>query len=384
MAEELNEEEEMIINQEYKIWKKESPDYYDFLLLHSLDWPSYTFQWLPEVIVHDTHTSYHALLASSNADPEQSQLLRARIDFPNDNKAETYFQHKQPKVTILQKIQHSGEINRARHCHADPNIVAVATGRGDITLTSLKEPLGKLVGHTAEGYGLSWNGVQKNLLLSGFSDKKICIWDIEQNRQENGKFLPIFEILHHSAPIEDVAWHRFHPSLFASCSDDRLISLWDTRFRNAGPHDDKKPLFEVVAHTDEIYSLDFSPLNEFLFASASADENVSVWDLRNLTRALATLPGEKNAVMKVAWSPFASSVLGSCGYGRNVDIWDLTKERKEQDHPYLFRHMGHRSRVLDLDWHPTEKLLVGSVEENNCLQVWQINRSLYYEEEEPK
>ena len=108
-----------------------------------------------------------------------------------------------------------------------------------------------------------------------------------------------------------------------------------------------------MAHTDEIYSLDFSPFNEFLLASGSADENVSVWDLRNLTRALSTLPTEKNAVIKVQWSPFASSVLGSCGYGRNVDIWDLTKEKKEHEHPYLFRHNGHRSRVLDLDWHPT-------------------------------
>jgi len=75
--------------------------------------------------------------------------------------------------------------------------------------------------------------------------------------------------------------------------------------------------------------LDFSPFNEFLFASGSADENVSVWDLRNLTRALSTLPGSKNSVIKVQWSPFISSVLASCGYGRNVDIWDLAKDKKE-------------------------------------------------------
>lgn len=158
-----------------------------------------------------------------------------------------------------------------------------------------------------------------------------------------------------------MAWHRFHPSIFASCSDDRIVALWDTRFRHANGQEDKKPLFEVVAHTDEIYSLDFSPFHEFLFASSSADESVSIWDMRNLTRALASLEGEKNAVLKVQWSPFTSSILGSCGYGRNVDLWDLAKEKKEHDHPYLFRHMGHRSRVLDMDWHPTEKLLVGSV-----------------------
>lgn len=65
----------------------------------------------------------------------------------------------------------------------------------------MKEPVGKLVGHTAEGYGLSWNGINKNLLVSGFSDKRICIWDIEKNKQLNQKIFPIFEILHHNAPI---------------------------------------------------------------------------------------------------------------------------------------------------------------------------------------
>lgn len=77
----------MIINQEYKIWKKESPDCYDFLLLHSLDWPTYTFQWLPEVQAHEDYTSLFALIALSNADPEQSHLLKIKVDYPTDNKA---------------------------------------------------------------------------------------------------------------------------------------------------------------------------------------------------------------------------------------------------------------------------------------------------------
>lgn len=91
----------MIINQEYKIWKKESPDFYDFLLMHSLDWPSYTFQWLPESQLREDCTSYYALIASSNVEPEQSQLLKIRVDFPNENKAEAYFKDKTHKITVV-------------------------------------------------------------------------------------------------------------------------------------------------------------------------------------------------------------------------------------------------------------------------------------------
>ena len=130
MAEEFNEEEEMIINQEYKIWKKESPDFYDFLLLHSLDWPSFTFQWLPETDSHDSHISLYATIASSHADPEQSHILKIRVDFPTDNKAEHYCQNKGAKITIVDKMQHNGEVNRVRYCPADPRVLAVATRKG--------------------------------------------------------------------------------------------------------------------------------------------------------------------------------------------------------------------------------------------------------------
>lgn len=39
--------EEKLINEEYKIWKKNTPFLYDLLITHALEWPSLTCQWLP-------------------------------------------------------------------------------------------------------------------------------------------------------------------------------------------------------------------------------------------------------------------------------------------------------------------------------------------------
>jgi histone-binding protein RBBP4 len=41
------EAEDQIVNEEYKIWKKNSPFLYDLLLSHALEWPSLTVEWLP-------------------------------------------------------------------------------------------------------------------------------------------------------------------------------------------------------------------------------------------------------------------------------------------------------------------------------------------------
>jgi WD40 repeat protein len=122
------------------------------------------------------------------------------------------------------------------------------------------EVISKLICHTQDGYGLSWNPKFYSVLASGHSDKRICIWDVEKNKQENNKNTPVMEILHHSAPVEDVAWHKMHPNIFASCSDDRLIMVWDYRFRNS-INGNRKPIFEVIAHTNEVYTLDFSPFS---------------------------------------------------------------------------------------------------------------------------
>ena len=44
----VEEAEEKQINEEYKIWKKNSPLLYDLVMTHALEWPSLTVQWFPD------------------------------------------------------------------------------------------------------------------------------------------------------------------------------------------------------------------------------------------------------------------------------------------------------------------------------------------------
>lgn len=39
--------EERAINEEYKVWKKNTPFLYDLVVTKALEWPSLTCQWLP-------------------------------------------------------------------------------------------------------------------------------------------------------------------------------------------------------------------------------------------------------------------------------------------------------------------------------------------------
>ena len=75
--------EDKLVNEEYKVWKKNSPFLYDLVMTHSLLWPSLTVQWLPdssrapngEVSVHKLILGTH----TSNEDP--NYLMIAEVIF---------------------------------------------------------------------------------------------------------------------------------------------------------------------------------------------------------------------------------------------------------------------------------------------------------------
>jgi hypothetical protein len=73
--------EERIINEEYKVWKKNSPFLYDLVMTHSLEWPSLSVQWMPDVIKPvDRDVNIHkVLLGTHTSDGEPNYLMIAEV-----------------------------------------------------------------------------------------------------------------------------------------------------------------------------------------------------------------------------------------------------------------------------------------------------------------
>lgn len=95
--------EERIINEEYKIWKKNTPFLYDMVILlllvpcclilihfqvmtHALEWPSLTVQWLPDVQrVEGADYTTHRLILGTHTSDEQNHLVIAKLLLPTDD-----------------------------------------------------------------------------------------------------------------------------------------------------------------------------------------------------------------------------------------------------------------------------------------------------------
>jgi WD40 repeat protein len=90
-----------------------------------------------------------------------------------------------------------------------------------------------------------------------------------------------------------VCWHKFDPEIFGSVSDDHTVALWDTRNKSS------TPIHSILAHSRDIYSIDFNPFDSNLFLTGSADKTVGLWDIRNLGKKLLSFEAHSEDVLKV-------------------------------------------------------------------------------------
>nr|CAN72267.1 hypothetical protein VITISV_017853 [Vitis vinifera] len=387
--------EERLINEEYKIWKKNTPFLYDLVITHALEWPSLTSV---QKMILGTHTSEN----------EPNYLMLAQVQLPledAENDARQYdddrfdvggFGCANGKVQIIQQINHDGEVNRARYMPQNSFIIATKTVSAEVYVFDYskhpsKPPLDgacspdlRLRGHSTEGYGLSWSQFKQGHLLSGSDDAQICLWDI--NATPKNKALEAQQIFKvHEGVVEDVAWHLRHEYLFGSVGDDQYLLIWDLRTPSVS-----KPIQSVIAHQSEVNCLAFNPFNEWVVATGSTDKTVKLFDLRKINTALHTFDCHKEEVFQVGWNPKNETILASCCLGRRLMVWDLSRIDEEQtpedaeDGPpeLLFIHGGHTSKISDFSWNPCEDWVIASVAEDNILQIWQMAENIYHDEDD--
>ncbi|CAA6655999.1 unnamed protein product [Spirodela intermedia] len=358
--------------EEYSVWKKNSPFLYDLLISHP--WNGRPSQY----------SGCHAL-------PPRPLPWRGSFWAPTRRAMPQLPDNRRRPPSLrgwgihLSSIHFDGEVNRARYMPQNPSIIATKTCGEEVHVFDCsRRPSRPADGDEAcEGYGVSWSPFKEGYLLSGSYDSKICLWDVSATPQ-HGRSLQakdVFEV--HEDLVEDVAWHLRNENLFGSVGDDHRLMIWDLRSAAS-----KQPQQSVIAHQDDVNSLSFSPWNEWILATASADRTVNLFDMRKLTTTLHTFSSHTDAVLQVEWSPKHETILASSAADRRLMIWDLCRIGDEQsaedadDGPpeLLFSHGGHTGNISEFSWNPNVPWLVSSVAEDNILQAWQVAESIYGDE----
>ena len=115
--------------------------------------------------------------------PDPAEYDEQRGEIGGHGNAKKPFQ-----FTVIQKINHPGEVNKARYQPQNPNIIASLCIDGRVLIfdrtkhSSNPKSDGsvefemELVGHKKEGFGLSWSPFNEGQLATGNEDNTVKIW----------------------------------------------------------------------------------------------------------------------------------------------------------------------------------------------------------------
>eukprot|EP00258_Populus_trichocarpa_P040364 XP_024456383.1 glutamate-rich WD repeat-containing protein 1 isoform X2 [Populus trichocarpa] len=292
-------------------------------------------------------------------------------------------------VLQLRKVAHRGCINRIRAMTQNPHICASWSDAGYVQiwdfsthLNALAEsetevprgassvfnqaPLFNFKGHKDEGYAIDWSPRVAGRLVTGDCKNCIHLWESASGAKWNVDATPFTG---HTASVEDLQWSSTEDHVFASCSVDGHIAIWDARLG-------KSPAIYFKAHNADVNVISWNRLASVMLASGSDDGTFSIRDLRLLSpkseedkSLVAHFQYHKHPITSIEWSPHEASTLSVSSSDNQLTIWDLSLEKDEEEEAefkaktkeqvnapadlppqLLFVHQGQKD-LKELHWH---------------------------------
>jgi len=293
-----------------------------------------------------------------------------------------------PPLPVIRRISGThDEVIDLAYIGLDSKVMALATNEEDIRLINIDRgstdadapyfgaDVGLLKGHDdiIITIDTDWSG---HWLATGAKDNTAKLWRLDPANSSytcyatfTGHAESISAVaLPHAAPVVgSQAYNKplEHPPTFMiTGSQDKTIKRWDiaglSGSQSKSGTRSTRATYTRKAHDKDINAIDTSySTNQTMFASASQDRTVKIWDLES-GESIGVLRGHKRGVWSIAFSPPSMPAIsgesgtssGSRGMAvtgsgdKTVRIWSLN------DYSCLRTFEGHTNSVLKVLWLP--------------------------------
>lgn len=230
---------------------------------------------------------------------------------------------------------------------------------GTIITPQQNKPISTIRAHKSEGYALDWSPlVPGGKLLTGDNDGLIYA----TTRTDGGGWVTDTRAFQgHTSSVEDIQWSPQEASVFASASSDGTVRVWDVRSKS------RKPAITVKVSTTDVNVISWSRLTTHLLATGADDGVWGVWDLRqwkggaDKPSPIASFAYHKEQITSLEWHPTDDSMVAVAAGDHKVTLWDLSVELDDEeskdtagvkDMPpqLLFEHISEHAK--EVHWHP--------------------------------
>jgi len=175
----------------------------------------------------------------------------------------------------------------------------------------------------------------------------------------------------HTSSVEDIQWSPTEPTVFASCSADHSIQIWDVRSKGRRSVTGINP-----AHESDVNVISWNRSTNYLLISGGDDGTIKVWDLRSVGKPglprqipspVATFAWHNGPITSIEWHPTEDSIFAASGADDQITLWDLGVEQDDEEvgssmnethegsrevpSQLLFVHQGQKD-VKEIHWHP--------------------------------
>lgn len=261
-------------------------------------------------------------------------------------------------TTLSASMQESGEV--LIH-DLTPYLTSFDTPGFQIPQNASK-PLSTIRAHKKnEGYALDWSPLVPNgKLLTGDSAGSI----FSTTRTEGGGFVTDTNpYTGHTSSVEELQWSPSERNVFASASADGTVKIWDARAKN------RQPAISVQVSQSDANVLSWSRQTSCLLASGHDDGTWSVWDLRQWkspdtaanSKPVTHFNFHLGQITSLEWHPTDDSIISVCAGDDMLTLWDLAVELDDEESKYtadakdvppqlLFIHYS--QQVKESHWHP--------------------------------
>ena len=187
-----------------------------------------------------------------------------------------------------------------------------------------------------------WNETNVNRVGTSSIDTTCTVWDIERECVDT-------QLIAHDKEVHDIAWGG--PDVFASASADGSVRVFDLRDK-----DHSTIIYENPEIGVPLLRLGWNKQDPRYMATFGMDSKVvAIIDIRFPTLPVAELKRHASSVNTLAWAPHSSCHICSAGDDAQALIWDLSAINQLSEgglDPVLAYEAG--AEINQLQWSATQ------------------------------